>query len=72
MDPTLIAFMLGISIILGLMGLLFFIWALRGGQFDDENKMLQGLLYDDTGDLNSAKKNSDKERSAKDGEEKRD
>ncbi|MFW6308344.1 MAG: cbb3-type cytochrome oxidase assembly protein CcoS, partial [Campylobacterales bacterium] len=36
MDPTLIAFMLGISIILGLFGLLFFIWALRGGQFDDE------------------------------------
>ncbi|MFP4333257.1 MAG: cbb3-type cytochrome oxidase assembly protein CcoS [Campylobacterales bacterium] len=62
MDPTLIAFMLGISIILGLFGLLFFIWALRGGQFDDENKMLQGLLYDDTSDLNSAAKKSQKEK----------
>lgn len=62
MDPTLIAFMLGISIILGLLGLLFFIWALRSGQFDDENKMLQGLLYDDTGDLNSAANKSKKEK----------
>jgi len=52
MDISLIAFMLGISIMLGLFGLLFFIWGLKGGQFDDEKKMMQGLLFDDEDELN--------------------
>lgn len=65
MEPTLIAFMLGISIMLGLMGLLFFIWGLRGGQFDDEKKMMQGVLFDDTKDLNSAANSEKKQKEAK-------
>jgi len=61
MDTSLIAFMLGISIMLGLFGLLFFVWGLKGGQFDDENKMMQGLLFDDEDELNSLAKTDKKE-----------
>ena len=34
--------------------LFIFVWAAKSGQFDDSNKMTQGLLYDSTEDLNDA------------------
>ena len=37
MNTEMIAIMLGVSLILGLFGLLAFIWGLKNGQFDDEN-----------------------------------
>ena len=32
----------------------FFIWAAKSGQFDDANKLTNGLLYDSVEDLNDA------------------
>lgn len=56
MNNGMIAIMLGVSILIGLFGLIAFIWGLRTGQFDDEKKFTQGLLMDSVEDLNEAYK----------------
>ncbi|WP_121021771.1 cbb3-type cytochrome oxidase assembly protein CcoS [Helicobacter vulpis] len=47
--------MLFVSLVLGLVGLLIFLWGLKGKQFNDEKKMLEVLLYDSPSDLRTAK-----------------
>ena len=42
----------GIIVSFTLLGI--FIWAARGGQFDDTQKMMDGLLFDSEEDLQSA------------------
>ena len=42
-----------------------FVWAAKSGQFDDANKMTQGLLYDSTEDLNDAIKKENNLKEAK-------
>jgi cbb3-type cytochrome oxidase maturation protein len=54
--------MLIVGIIISAGMLLLFIWAARSGQFDDSNKMVNGLLFDSVEDLNDAIK---KEKSLK-------
>ncbi|RDU59657.1 cbb3-type cytochrome oxidase assembly protein CcoS [Helicobacter marmotae] len=56
MDMGMVALMLGVSLMLGLFGLLAFLWGLKNGQFDDANKMMQGVLFDSVEDLNLAAK----------------
>lgn len=51
MNTGMVAIMLATSIIIGLMGLISFIWGLKNGQFDDEKKMMQGVLFDSEEDL---------------------
>ncbi|WP_334081595.1 cbb3-type cytochrome oxidase assembly protein CcoS, partial [Helicobacter typhlonius] len=38
-----------------------FIWGLKNGQFDDANKMMQGVLFDSVEDLNLAAKTDKKQ-----------
>ncbi|WP_334083575.1 cbb3-type cytochrome oxidase assembly protein CcoS, partial [Helicobacter typhlonius] len=45
MNVEMVAIMLAVSLVLGLIGLLAFIWGLKNGQFDDANKMMQGVLF---------------------------
>ncbi len=52
MNVGIIALMLGVSLVLGFFGLLAFVWGLKNGQFDDENKMMEGVLFDSPEDLN--------------------
>ncbi|RAX55043.1 cbb3-type cytochrome oxidase assembly protein CcoS [Helicobacter sp. 10-6591] len=52
MGAEVIVLMLTVSLILGFFGLLAFLWGLRNGQFDDENKMMEGVLFDSPDDLN--------------------
>ena len=66
-DDTLF-FMLIVGIIISAGMLFLFIWAARSGQFDDANKMVNGLLFDSTDDLNDAIK---KEKNSKDAKESR-
>jgi len=54
MDGWLIAMMLGGSIFLGGLALLAFLWAVKNGQFDDEEKFLNATKYDSEADLNDA------------------
>jgi cbb3-type cytochrome oxidase maturation protein len=46
--------MLIVGIIISAGMLLLFIWAAKSGQFDDANKLTNGLLYDSVEDLNDA------------------
>ena len=55
-------FMLIVGIIISAGMLFLFIWAAKSGQFDDSNKMVNGLLFHSIDDLNDAIK---KERNIK-------
>ena len=55
MDSWVIAMMLGVSIFLGAIALFAFMWAIKNGQFDDENKFLNGAKFDGEDELNDAK-----------------
>ncbi len=54
MDNWVIAMMLGASIFLGAIALFAFLWALKNGQFDDEEKFLNAVKFDSEEDLNDA------------------
>ena len=47
-------FMLIVGIIISAWMLFLFIWAAKSGQFDDSNKIVNGLLFDSVEDLNDA------------------
>ena len=64
-DDTLF-FMLIVGIIISAGMLFLFIWAAKSGQFDDSNKMVNGLLFDSVDDINDAIK---KEKKIKDKKE---
>ena len=52
MSEEVIALMLGVSLTLGFVALLGVVWGLKNGQFDDEGKMMEGVLFDSPEDLN--------------------
>ena len=54
MDGWLIAMMLGASVFLGGLALLAFLWAVKNGQFDDEEKFLNAVQFDGEDELNDA------------------
>jgi len=54
MDDWVIAMMLGASIFLGAIALVAFLWAVKNGQFDDEEKFLNAVKFDSEEDLNDA------------------
>lgn len=58
-------FMLIVGIIISAFLLLLFIWAAKSGQFDDSNKMVDGLLFDSVDDLNDAINKENKLKEAK-------
>ena len=58
-------FFLFVGIIISAGMLFIFVWAAKSGQFDDANKMTQGLLYDSTEDLNDAIKKENNLKEAK-------
>ena len=63
-DDTLF-FMLIVGIIISAGLLLIFVWAAKSGQFDDSNKIVNGLLFDSTDDLNDAIKKENKSKETK-------
>jgi cbb3-type cytochrome oxidase maturation protein len=54
MSSTTITMMLIVSLLLGFLGVVAFIWGLKNNQFDDEKKFTSGLLNDSEEDLNEA------------------
>ncbi len=54
MSAWVIAMMLGISTLLGGIGLMFLLWGLKTGQFEDEDKFLNGARYDGEEELHDA------------------
>ncbi len=54
MDSWIVSMMLGGSLFLGVLALLGFLWAVKNGQFDDEEKFLNATKFDNVEDLNDA------------------
>lgn len=54
MDNWIIVMMLGVSIFLGAVALFAFLWAIKNGQFDDEEKFLNAAKFDGEDELNDA------------------
>ncbi len=54
MNTEILTIMLVVSVLMGLIGLIAFLWGVKSGQFDDEKRMLESVLYDSAGDLNEA------------------
>lgn len=53
MSSWVVMLMLGVSLCMGFLGLIAFLWGLRNGQFDDKEKMMRGVLFDSVSDLNN-------------------
>ena len=65
MDDWVIAMMLGASIFLGAIALFAFLWAIKNGQFDDEEKFLNAAKFDGEDELNDALKQEKKSEALK-------
>ena len=65
MDTWVIAMMLGASVLLGAIALFAFLWAIKNGQFDDEEKFLNAAKYDGEDELNDAVKQEQKREALK-------
>ena len=60
MNVGIVGVMLYISLLLGFIGLIAFIWGIKHHQFDYEKKMMQRVLYDSVEDLRLAKEKEEK------------
>lgn len=54
--------MLGASLFLGAIALFAFLWAVKNGQFDDEEKFLNATKFDGEEELNDAVKQEQKKK----------
>ncbi len=54
MSSEIVAMMLGVSLFLGGIALFAFLWGLKSGQFDDEEKFLNAAKFDNEEDLQRA------------------
>ena len=54
MDNWVVAMMLGASLFLGGIALISFLWGIKTGQFDDANRMMNQVQFDDESELNDA------------------
>ena len=54
MDSWVIGMMLGVSVFLGSIAVVALMWAIKKGQFDDQEKFLNSALFDDVDELNDA------------------
>ncbi len=62
-DILLMMLVVGLVISFAVLGVFF--WGAKNGQFDDSRKMMDGLLFDSTEDLNFAIKKENKIKEAK-------
>ena len=60
MSDPIIILMLSVSTLLGAIGLGALIWGLKTEQFDDKDKMMSAVLFDNEDDLNRIAKHQDK------------
>lgn len=65
MDSWVVAMMLGASLFLGAVALFAFLWAVKNGQFDDEEKFLNAAKFDGEEELNDALEREHKKKNLK-------
>ncbi len=54
MSDSIMAVMLGVSTLLGALGLIALLWGLKTGQFEDQSKFLDGARFDGEEELKDA------------------
>ena len=54
MSESIVILMIGISTLLGAIGLMSLIWAVKTGQFDDHSKFTDAVRHDNVEDLQDA------------------
>ncbi len=64
MDSWVIGMMLGVSVFLGSIAVVALMWAIKKGQFDDQEKFLNSALFDDVDELNDAARVEKKKKKA--------
>ena len=64
MSSSIIGLMIGVSTLLGALGLLALIWGIRTGQFDDQAKFLDGARFDGEEELRDAVMMEEKKKQA--------
>jgi len=64
MSSSIIGLMIGVSTLLGALGLLALIWGIRTGQFDDQAKFLDGARFDGEEELRDAIAMEEKKKAA--------
>ncbi len=64
MSSGIVAMMIGVSVFLGLIGLVGLLWGVKTGQFDDEKRFLDGVRNDGVEDLRDAAKLESKKKEA--------
>ena len=52
---TILLYLIPITLFLGLIGLAFFIWSVKSGQYDDLEGSANRILFDDENDSNNNK-----------------
>lgn len=65
MDNWVVGMMLSASLFLGAIALFAFLWAIKSGQFDDEEKFLNAAKFDGEDELNDAVKQEQKKEELK-------
>ncbi len=65
MSENIIILMISISTLLGVIGLIALIWAVRTGQFDDHSKFIDAVRHDNEEDLRDAVMMSEKKKAYK-------
>ncbi len=65
MNDSIIILMLGVSVFLGALALFGIMWAIKTGQFDDEEKFLNQVQFDGNEELNDAAEQENKRKSMK-------
>jgi cbb3-type cytochrome oxidase maturation protein len=62
MDDNILITMLLVSLGLGLLSLIAFLWGLKNNQFEDQKKSMNSMLFDSEDDLNDMAKRVDKQK----------
>lgn len=62
-DTLYMMLIVGLIVAFAILGM--FVWGAKTGQFDDSDKMMDGLLFDSTDDLNDAVSKDNKKKEAK-------
>lgn len=62
-DTLYMMLIVGLIVAFAILGM--FVWGAKTGQFDDSDKMMDGLLFDSTDDLNDAVTKDKKKKVAK-------
>ena len=65
MSESIVVLMIGISTLLGAIGLIALIWAVKTGQFDDHNKFTDAVRHDNEEDLQDAAMMAEKKKAYK-------